>query len=225
MITRPSQYLKREEMLALFCSLIVTSLLAVLLQQLKSNDDEMGRPSTLTEYEEFPFPPIRQKSLPGTIQMRSGKKPRGRTEYSVAPASSDSTVTAQTREAVLPDELPAGRGLPWDSVVTPQSFVFRDHKSDAVLDSIFRTDSTARQALLRQHLWFSSSVYDTASILPLVRLSSVMQQFDDKPVTLQESMQRNMRRYGHPYDPTRPQPLSPQIPLGGVISRLFGIIF
>ena len=64
-----------------------------------------------------------------------------------------------------------------------------------------------------------------ARLKRLVRLSHMIQQFDDKPVTLQESMQRNVRRYGHPYDPTRPQPLSPQIPLGGAFSRLLELIF
>ena len=212
-------------MLALFCSLIVTSLLAVLLQQLAGDDEEAGGPSTLTEYEEFPLPQIQQKSSPGAVQMQGGKKLRAARESSVAPVGPDSSGLAQTGKTLPTGELPAGRGLPLDSAVAQQSYVFRDHKSDAVLDSIFRTDSIARHGLLRQHLWYSSSVYDTASILPLVRLSNVMQRFDDKPATLQELMQRNMRRYGHPYDPTRPQPLSPQIPLGGVISRLFEIIF
>lgn len=225
MITRPSQYLKREEMLALSCALIVTSLLAVLLRHLKSDDDEMSGLGTLSEYEEFPFPLIRKKPLTGATQMRNRKKPRGLGEYSVAPVGPDSSGLTQSRKAVPPDELSAGRELARDSVVAQQSFVFRDHKSDVVLDSIFRRDSTARKALLRQHLWYSSSIYDTASTLQLVRLSNMIRQFDDQPVTLQESMQRNMRRYGHPYDPTRPQPLSPQIPLGGVFSRLVELIF
>ncbi len=225
MMTSRSQYLKREELLALFCSLIVTTLLAILLQQLKGIDDEVGGPGTLTEYEEFPFPPIRQKMSPSAAQMRSRKKPRRTREYSVAPVRPDSSGLAQTRNALPPSEISAGRDLPWDSTVAQEGSVFRDHKSDAVLDSIFRRDSTARRGLLRQHLWYSSSVYDTASNLRLVRLSNIIQEFDDKPLTLQESMQRNMRRYGHPYDPTRPQPLSPQIPLDGILFRLFDFVF
>jgi hypothetical protein len=224
-MTSRLQYLKREEMLALFCSLIVTSLLAILLQQLKGNNDEVGGPGTLTEYEEFHFPPIRRQLSPGAVQLPSREKRPGERNYLVAPATTDSSGPAQAEKGLPSSVLSERNSLLRDSTVVQQSFVFRDHTSDAVLDSILRTDSTARKALLRQHLWYSSSVYDTASTLQLVRLSNMIQQFDDKPVTLQESMQRNVRRYGHPYDPTRPQPLSPQIPLGGAFSRLLELIF
>jgi hypothetical protein len=110
-------------------------------------------------------------------------------------------------------------------MIVLQSSVFREYESDTVLDSIFRTDSTTRQGLLRQHLQHSSSIYDTVSTFQLVRLSQVIRRFDDQPVTLDESTLRNLRRYGHPYNPVRPQPPTAQVPLEGIFFRLLDYIF
>ena len=224
-MTRRPRWLEREEKLALICSLIVISALAVYLQHLKENGEEEGSFRTLVEYEEFSVPSTRRRVYPEADRLRSKGEAQRVEGYSTFPVSVDSARFAQTDKA-LPSDTPSVRNsfLP-DSMIVLQSSVFREYESDTVLDSIFRTDSTTRQGLLRQHLQHSSSIYDTVSTFQLVRLSQVIRRFDDQPVTLDESTQRNLRRYGHPYNPVRPQPPTAQVPLEGIFFRLLDYIF
>jgi hypothetical protein len=224
-MTRRPRWLEREQKLSLFCSLIVTGALAVYLQQLKEDGAAEGNLGTLVEYQEFSIPSTRRRVYTEADRLRSKGKAQRVKEYSAFPVSVDSARFAQTEEALPPDAPSARNPFLRDSTVAQQSSVFRDYKSDTVLDSIFRTDSTTRQGLLRQHLQHSSSIYDTVSAFQLVRLSHVIRRFDDQPVTLEESTQRNVRRYGHPYNPLRPQPPTAQVPLEGILFRLLDYIF
>jgi len=224
-MTRRPRWLEREEKLALLCSLIVTGALAVYLQRLKENGEEEGSFRTLVEYREFSVPSTLRRRAPATDRLRSKEKAQRVERYSAFPVSVDSARFAQADKALQSDTPSASNLLLRDSTVAQQSSVFRDYKSDTVLDSIFKSDSTTRQGLLRQHLQHSSSIYDTVSTLQLVRLSQVIRRFDDQPVTLEESTQRNFRRYGHPYNPVRPQPPTAQVPIEGILFRLLDYIF
>jgi hypothetical protein len=222
---RRSRWLGREERLALFCSLLVTSALAFFLQQLKEDRGVEGTTGNLVEYREFSVPPGRRRTPSGMVRMRSpdrAQRPQGSLGLAV---SVDSTQLTQ-KDRALPSSVPSGRnGFPVDSTGAQPGLLLHNHNSDMVLDSIFKTDSITRQMLLRQHLQYSSSIYDTASVLHLVRFSQVIRRFDDQPVSFEESTQRNLRRYGHPYNPVRPQPPTVQVPLEGILSRLLGYIF
>ena len=224
-MTHRPRWLEREQKLALFCSLIVTGALAVYLQQLKENGEEEGSFGVLVEYREFSVPSTPRRVSPEANRLRRKGKAQRVERYSAFPVSVDSARFAQTDKALPPDAPSARNPFLRDSTVAQQSSVFRDYKSDTVLDSIFKTDSTTRQGLLRQHLQHSSSIYDTVSTFQLVRLSHVIRRFDDQPVTLEESTQRNVRRYGHPYNPLRPQPPTAQVPLEGILFRLLDYIF
>lgn len=224
-MTGRSQYLKSEEKLAILCSLVTTSLLVIALQQLKENEDWNSGPVVLDEYEELPVPAAQPHMKPSANRMQRRERLPGVRASLATPVSVDSSGLSQTEENLTSSVPSATNSLPRHPAVAYESSVFREYKPDSVLDSIFSADSTTRHSLLRQHLWYSSAVYDTASTVRLVRLSRVLDQFDSQPVSLEESTRRTMRRSGHPYDPTRPQPLSPQIPLGGVLSRLLDYIF
>lgn len=224
-MTLRSQWLDNEEKLALFCSLIVTGILAALLQQLKEGNDEVGNRGALIEYQELSVPLTRQRVLLEDGPMRSKKLPqRVSVDVNLTP-SADTAGLAQAGGGSPADSISPRDPGAQDPAVAQESPVFRYHQDDVVLDSISKTDSTTRLALLRQHLQYSSSTYDTAFALHLIHLSGVIRRFDEQPVTLEDLMQRNLRRYGLPYDPIRPQPLSPQIPLGGALSRLLNYIF
>jgi len=224
-MTRRPRWLEREEKLALLCSLIVTGALAVYLQQLKESGDGEGSFGTLVEYQAFSVPSTRRRVYTEPNRLRSKRKGQRVEGYSTIRVSVDSARFAQTDKALLPDAPSVRNSFLRDSTVAQQRSVFRHYESDTILDSIFKTDSTTRQGLLRQHLRHSSSIYDTASILRLVRLSQVIRRFDDQPVTLEESTQRNFRRYGHPYNPVRPQPPTAQVPIEGILFRLLDYVF
>ena len=224
-MARRPRWLEREEKFALLCSLIVIGALAVFLQQLKeSQDQEVGR-SILVEYEEFSGPAMRRRLLSDADRPRGRKKAQKTERLLTIAIGADTASVEQTEKAPPSPVHSGGDAKPQDSTAPRQSFVFRDHKSDIVLDSIFKTDTTTRQMLLRQHLQYSSSSYDTASALQLVRLSNVIHRFDNQSVTLEEAMQRNIRRYGHPNHPVRPQPPSAQVPLEGIFFGLLDYIF
>ncbi|TSA20164.1 hypothetical protein D4R75_07885 [bacterium] len=224
-MTRRPRWLEREQKLALFYSLIVTGALAVYLQQLKEDGDAEGSFGTLVEYQEFSVPSTLRRRYPATDRLRGKEKAQRVEGYSTFRVSVDSARFAQTDKALPPDAPSARNPFLRDSTVAQQSSVFRDYKSDTVLDSIFKSDSTTRQGLLRQHLQHSSSIYDTVSTFQLVRLSQMIRRFDDQPVTLEESTQRNLRRYGHPYNPVRPRPPTAQVPIEGILFRLLDYIF
>lgn len=218
-MTHRSRLLQREEKLALLCSLIMTGALAIVLQQLKESRDAENRVGTLSEYEEFFTPATRQRPPHERARPSSGTSSRTVERTPVFPVRSDSL------EVVQSDSSSERIASPWDSTTTLQSDVFRGYTSNMVLDSIFKTDSMTRRQLLRQHMQYASSIYDTATVHHLVRLSHVIRRFDDQPVSLEESTRRDLRRYGHPYNPVRPQPPTAQVPLEGILLRVLGYIF
>jgi hypothetical protein len=117
-MTRRSRWLEREEKLALFCSLIATSVIAVYLQQLKENRDSEGSFGTLVEYREFSFPSMRWKVLPDADRMRSKEKAQHVERYSNCPVSVDSVRLVQT-EWALPSNAPYARNaFLWDSTTS-----------------------------------------------------------------------------------------------------------
>jgi hypothetical protein len=230
-----SRWLSREETLSLFCSLLVTSLLTAYFLYLKQEEWTRKSISVIVDYEELVplLMPHKDLSIGKRDRVRRGSKLLH--AHDVRPTTAEGKTTGDllnvARDGVFSDEADSANSLSQNSrpVLHPTASklgpMFRNSGCSSVFDLIFSADPVTRQALLRQHLSYSSAIYDTSQVLHLTRLSNALYRFGERPVSLKESMQRDFRRYGYPYNPLRPQPPSAQVPLEGVVFRLLDFIF
>lgn len=228
-----SRQLTREEVISLVCALVFTGLFAIAMLYLRQAEMAERSFAVLMEYQEI-IPAQRLSDDSSPLRSRS---PGLQKKYTSPWPSTAGAITVDTLETPLAtkneqvgnilavDSISAVIQTPPAPAVTAPRPMVRAQTHSMILDSISTFDPTIRQALLHQYFNHSSAVYDTATILHLTRLSNVFLKFDERPVSLEETMQLNMRRYGYPYDPNRPQAPSAQVPLGGIVSRLLGFMF
>jgi hypothetical protein len=140
-------------------------------------------------------------------------------------ATRDTLVALPTSATDPPETTSTTSQSPAHTTVGLPRPMFREPGHPTLLDSLEIYEPDTRRAVLREHFKYSAASYDTARVLRMIQISNTFRGFNDRPVSLEESMRRDLRRYGVPHNPNRPQPPSPQIPLEGLVARLLNLIF
>ena len=219
--------LNREELHALVCALIITAILSAYSLHLKQQETSEIIIVSLSEYAEPFNVPRNHSDFVQRVSRRTKRGASSTTSDSALRAAKDSTDAVrltETRLSLTPESLAAVGGTARDSTSTEWSPVFRPTKRSWELDSIFTTKGEAGASLLREHMFHEIQTYDTLLTNHLIRLGTEFARFDASP-NLENYMKWNMRRYGSPHNPLRPQPPSAQVNVKPIVLTVLGFLY